>query len=437
MKDFQLLDDKGNVIGTKQFTPSQFERALQAQGSTVKKMVNNPTMDIDKLHVEAKIQKALRETQDALMEKVDGPEYRTFKDNYAATRQLEADIIQRARVTTRQGPYSLIDFADVYSLPEIVGGVLTGNPMMVGRGLLTKGAQKYIKWANHPDTAIKNMFTTVDKLMDRKAAIAGPYGSKSRTGQMVEDALGMRNPIDLTVPHTEQLGVPLRGGLRDVTPSSNRVPAILQQPGLPVPTGISRNISPTTNALAMPSDASMLLRHPMGEMGLVPTGIKQNYPTGVAADSFRGYPEVTPSRNAPMPGEGIPMGPSPSAPTAPIRTGTPFAPSEGTPNAALLQEIERRKEAFRFQKLQKTPPFLWTADDKAFLSRYAEGTGKPTGIVGAGHPQGTVREPIKPTTLTEGQTRPTEATAKAKTIVDNIVQGKPRVKRRKMGKEEE
>jgi hypothetical protein len=169
IRDFSVLDKKNVPTGAKSFNPEQFERLLQDQTSRKKTLINNPTKDIDRLHVEARVEKALRETQDEVMNKFDGPEYRRFKNNYAAYKQLEADVIQRARVVTRQGPYSLIDFSDVYSLPEILGGVATGNAAMVGKGLLTKGISKYIKYANHPDTIIDRMFSTTDSLMQKRA----------------------------------------------------------------------------------------------------------------------------------------------------------------------------------------------------------------------------------------------------------------------------
>ncbi len=237
------------------FTPEEFEKALQAQTSTVKKLINNPNKDIDHLHVEAKIQKALRETQDDLMAQFDGPEYRQFKNNYAALKQIEADTIQRARVTTRQGPYSLIDFSDVYSFPEIIGGIIAGNPMMVGKGLLTKGVAKYIKYANKPDTAIKRMFSAVDDLM-AKLPERGMFTLESGWEPYYE------------APE----GVPVGQTYESYRPST-RAPVSFKS-GLPVPTGMKRSSFPREAPTSMPSDTIQLLRHPMGELGLVPTGIK-------------------------------------------------------------------------------------------------------------------------------------------------------------------
>lgn len=167
IKNFEIRDAKGNVTGVKELDPSQLETLLQSQTSLRKQLINNPTKDIDRLHVEGIVNKSLREIQDGLMSKFDGPEYRTFKNKYAAYKQLEGDVIQRNKVVSRQGPYSLIDFSDVYTLPKIMGDVARGDFIGAGKGALMKIIAKHHKWANKPDTAIKNMFTGVDELASK------------------------------------------------------------------------------------------------------------------------------------------------------------------------------------------------------------------------------------------------------------------------------
>lgn len=167
IKNFEIRDAKGKVLGEKELDPSQLETLLQSQTSLRKQLINNPTKDIDRLHVEGMVNKSLREIQDGLMSKFDGPEYRQFKDKYAAYKQLEGDVIQRNKVVSRQGPYSLIDFSDVYTLPKIIGDAVRGDLVGAGKGVLAKTIAKHHKWANRPDTAIKNMFTGVDELASK------------------------------------------------------------------------------------------------------------------------------------------------------------------------------------------------------------------------------------------------------------------------------
>jgi hypothetical protein len=58
-----------------------------------------------------------------------------------------------------------------------------------------------------------------------------------------------------------------------------------------VPTGISRDIFPTRGATPMPSSAEMLSRHPMGNLAVVPTGIKRTYPSSVGGETLQMWPQ--------------------------------------------------------------------------------------------------------------------------------------------------
>ena len=324
--DFQVLDEKGIPTGSKTFNPDQFERLLQAQTTNVKKMVNNPTKDIDRLHVEARVQKALREAQDAVMEKFDGPEYRQFKNNYAAYKQLAADVIQRARVTTRQGPYSLIDFSDVYSLPEIIGGIATGNAPMVGKGLLTKGIAKYIKWANHPDTAIQRMFAEADSLMTKRAQAGRPFVPESRIGKNLTYKEPEPSIIDLT---DEVRPVDERFRQNAIA----RRGAVKPQPGV-VPFTESAIGQSINTPKTQPREGISLLR---GGAGTTPKELLAS-PEKIVV---RGEPPVS------------------SAPTGPTTPRQKF-------EAARIARQSKRA------KILAKPAKTWTAEERAFIEKTRE-----------------------------------------------------------------
>lgn len=125
-------------------------------------------VDKMKAQVDASVAQLLREQLDNQIEAVGGQGYQALKNKYGALKTIEKDVARQVAVEARKNVKGLVDFTDIFTGGDLIGGIATMNPALFARGLAGKGIKEYIKFINDPNRYIKNMFKAVEKLPIKK-----------------------------------------------------------------------------------------------------------------------------------------------------------------------------------------------------------------------------------------------------------------------------
>jgi hypothetical protein len=117
----------------------------------------------EKAEIDASVANALREElDDEIMGSV-GEGYQGLKNQYGALKASERDVNHRALMQARRANKSVLDFTDVFTGGELIGGVLTLNPALIARGAAGRGIKEIYKNLNNPDRYIEKMFNEAYK----------------------------------------------------------------------------------------------------------------------------------------------------------------------------------------------------------------------------------------------------------------------------------
>ncbi len=116
---------------------------------------------------------------------VGGERYKQLRQLYGGYSTIEKDVTRKAINamvrTVKAGP----DFLDVISGMEFVAGLATFNPAMMVRAGTLESLNLYRKWHNNPNRYVKNMFSDVEKLIDKKNAATQPFSPESATFKQI------------------------------------------------------------------------------------------------------------------------------------------------------------------------------------------------------------------------------------------------------------
>lgn len=163
------------------------QEAVQMMNANLQAFYRNPTYDTaSKVAVDAGIANNLRQGLDKAIEGATGEQYTALKRQYGALKAIENDVVRASMREGRKNARGLLDYTDIFTGGQMVGGILSLNPAMFTKGAVERGFKEYIKYLNDPNRAIKNIF---DKLNTGGGEAFVP---KSATFQSAADAI--KNP---------------------------------------------------------------------------------------------------------------------------------------------------------------------------------------------------------------------------------------------------
>lgn len=141
------------------YTTEQAQQAIKNYNQSLQAFYNNPTYEsYAKASIDAMIANNLRKSLDDVIETATGAEYQALKNQYGALKAIEADVVKRSIVDARKNTKGLIDFTDILSGGDLVNGLLSANPALIGKAAVQKSIKEYFKFLNDPNRAIKSMF---------------------------------------------------------------------------------------------------------------------------------------------------------------------------------------------------------------------------------------------------------------------------------------
>lgn len=157
------------------YTAPEAQAAVQQLNSSLEAFYKNPSYEsASRAGVDSMVVNHIRKALDSAIDQSTGEAYQPLKNQYGALRAIERDVNQRALVDARKNAKGLIDFSDIYTAGELVHGILTGNPALIGKATFARGLKERIKALNNPNRHIKQMFQKVDKSVTREKNAALP-----------------------------------------------------------------------------------------------------------------------------------------------------------------------------------------------------------------------------------------------------------------------
>lgn len=160
-------DFKDRLIETGNLDASITQDVIQNLNNSLKAYYRNPNYETaTQASIDAMIANQLRKQLDAKISSLTGESYQALKNQYAALKAIENDVVKASLRDAKRNVKGLIDFTDIFSGGQVVSGILTLNPLQISTGLTQKAIAQYYKYLNDPNRAIKNMFDLANELPD-------------------------------------------------------------------------------------------------------------------------------------------------------------------------------------------------------------------------------------------------------------------------------
>lgn len=148
----------------KRYTANEAQDAIATLNKRLDAFYKNPTYENASLaSIDSMVANQLRSGLDAIIEEGVGKGYQELKHKYGSLKAIERDVNRRAIVDARKNIRGLIDFSDIFSGSQVVGGILSLNPAQVMTGVAAKGIANWIKYINSPNRVVKKMFREVEQ----------------------------------------------------------------------------------------------------------------------------------------------------------------------------------------------------------------------------------------------------------------------------------
>lgn len=156
------------------------QEVIRIMNDDLKAFYRNPTYDTaSKAAITAGIANNFRKALDVAIENATGAEYQALKNQYAALKAIENDVVRAAMREGRKNARGLLDYTDIFTGGQMVGGILSLSPAMFTKGAIERGLKEYIKYLNDPNRAIENIFDVLD------TPVSGAFIPSSSIGQFL------------------------------------------------------------------------------------------------------------------------------------------------------------------------------------------------------------------------------------------------------------
>lgn len=172
--------------GSRVYTAVETQEAIQFLNQTLEKFYRDPgPAQKGQALVDSLIANDLRKQLDNAIERSTGSEYQALKSKYGALKTIEKEVNHRAIVDARKNNKGLLDFSDVFTGGQVIGGMLRTDPATSIVGAAGKGIASYYKLLNDPNKIVKTMFKDVEKQMAKKERTGGGSAMPAAIGSEI------------------------------------------------------------------------------------------------------------------------------------------------------------------------------------------------------------------------------------------------------------
>jgi tetratricopeptide (TPR) repeat protein len=158
----------------KKYTTVEAQEAIALYNQKLKTYFKSDNPNAETIaKIDAMLANTLRKNLDDVIEKGSvlnekiSPVYQRLKNKYGALKAIEKDVNHRTIVNARKNQKGLIDFTDIFTSGDIIGGLAAGSPVHIAKGIVGKTVSSIYKYLNEPNTIVNKMFSGVEKAMEK------------------------------------------------------------------------------------------------------------------------------------------------------------------------------------------------------------------------------------------------------------------------------
>ena len=190
LRKFDIAPD-GKFIGTQKLDPQTLQEVIKFYNQSLQNFYKNPTYEsASEAGIDALVVNNLRKALDDAIEGATGKEYQVLKDQYSALKAIENDVVRATNRDARKNVRGLLDYTDIFTGGQMIGGILSLNPAMFTKGAVERGFKEWIKALNDPNRAVGNMFEKLDidtSLKFEPQSSTGKFLKNPKIGLSIED----------------------------------------------------------------------------------------------------------------------------------------------------------------------------------------------------------------------------------------------------------
>src|SRR3990167_607130 len=135
------------------------QEVIRLMNNNLQTFYKNPTYEsASKVAIDAGIANNFRKSLDDAIEGATGEQYQALKNQYSALKAIENDVVRASMRDARKNTKGLLDYKDIFTGGQMIGGILSLNPAMFSKGAIERGVKEYIKFLNDPNRAVANIF---------------------------------------------------------------------------------------------------------------------------------------------------------------------------------------------------------------------------------------------------------------------------------------
>jgi len=150
---------RGRLLSTRNLSTVDAQDVIRNYNKSLEAFYRNPTPEgLTRNAVDAMVANNLRKALDDEIAGITGAQYQALKSDYASLKTVERDIMRAFNRDARRNTKGLIDFTDVLTGGQVVSGILSMNPAIIGQGLAGKAVSTAIKIVNDPNRKVKQIF---------------------------------------------------------------------------------------------------------------------------------------------------------------------------------------------------------------------------------------------------------------------------------------
>ena len=114
--------------------------------------------------IDIDLAKKMRTALEEVIDNVDIPEYKGAREAYGALRSIENDMVRQAQQQARRVGGGLSDYVDAFSIPEVLVGVISANPVQATMGTTRLIFTTLMKLAKDRERNLRNALQTGSKI---------------------------------------------------------------------------------------------------------------------------------------------------------------------------------------------------------------------------------------------------------------------------------
>lgn len=227
------------------------QEVIKNYNNSLQAFYRNPTPEgLTRNAVDAMMVNRIRKALDDGIEGLTGASYQALKNQYAALKAIERDVMRATLRDARRNVKGLIDYTDIFSGGQVVQGILSMNPATVASGVTQKAISSYFKYLNNPNRAIQKMFEAADRLPVQQSTIPLSTRKQLPAPRPGTPNVQVETPINLGARSQSTIDAQEMARLQ-----SNQLPANSRRATMPAATmntNVSRNVMPTVKQGTQP-----------------------------------------------------------------------------------------------------------------------------------------------------------------------------------------